>query len=435
MQSGGVIQSMKGLVVKVYVTGDKPELKELLSLVDNPDIFLEVHSFEGSSMVVCINLLGSPQVRRGARVVRTGSTISIPVGPATIGRFFNALGHAIDGLPDLPASTKRRPIYEKRAAEQYKARPAPEVLETGIKVIDFLTPFVKGRKIGIIGGAGVGKTVLTMELINNIARDKAKLSFFCGIGERVREGHELYETLKDADLLKNTVMFFGQMNENSAIRSVVGLSAATLAGYFRDEEKRDILFFADNIYRHIQAGNELATSLGQIPSEGGYQATMFSDLKRLQDRLDSNDNGSITSVQTIYVPADDLSDPAVQEIQQQIDSVIVLSRAVAESGIRPAVDLIRTTSSLLTPEVVGDRHYNLATQVQLIMQKYESLKNIIAIIGENELSPADQADYQRAKKLIQYFSQKFFVSEKMTGVPGEYLTREQTLDGVEKILV
>jgi F-type H+-transporting ATPase subunit beta len=235
--------------------------------------------------------------------------------------------------------------------------------------------------------------------------------------------------------LDKSVLFFGQMNESAALRAKVGIASATLAEYFRDQEKRDILYFVDNIYRHIQAGNELSTSIGQIPSEGGYQATLFSDLKHLEDRLYSNENGSITSVQTIYIPADDLSDPAVQEIQQQLDSVIVLSRSVAESGIRPAVDLIRTTSSLLTPEVVGDRHYLLATRVQAIMQKYDSLKNIIAIIGESELSPTDRADYAKAKKLVSFFSQDFYVSEDLTGRPGTFFTLSDTLNQLEEILI
>ncbi|MCA9328112.1 F0F1 ATP synthase subunit beta, partial [Candidatus Saccharibacteria bacterium] len=275
-----------------------------------------------------------------------------------------------------------------------------EILETGIKVIDFFAPFVKGRKIGIVGGAGVGKTVLTMELIHNVAKSGEGLSFFTGIGERIREGHELYETLKERDLLKNTCMYFGQMNENPVLRALVGISATASAEYFRDEQKKNVLFFADNMYRYVQARNELSTILDQIPSEGGYEPTIFSDIKTLQDRLSSNENGSITAVQTIYVPADDLSDPAVQMIQHELDSVIVLSRKVAELGIRPAVDLIRTRSSLLSPEIVGDRHYVLSVQVQAVLQKYEQLRNIIAIIGENELSPADRAEYAKAQKLI-----------------------------------
>jgi F-type H+/Na+-transporting ATPase subunit beta len=358
----------------------------------------------------------------------------VPVGPSTMGRAFNALGHPIDGKAPVE-KPELHSIYKVPDDNNVYTKAKTELLETGIKVIDFFTPFVKGRKIGIVGGAGVGKTVLTMELMHNIARDKSKLSYFVGIGERIREGNELYQTLQERQLLNNTIIFLGQMDETPALRSIVGLSAATSAEYFRDKEKRDVLFFVDNIYRHIQAVNELSTTLGQVPSEGGYQPTLFSDLRRLEDRLSSNINGSITSVQAIYVPADDLSDPAVQEIQQQLDSVIVLSRSVAEQGIRPAVDLIHTTSSLLTTDVVGERHYVLASQVQAIMQKYESLKNIIAIIGENELSPADRADYQKAKKLIQFFSQHLFVTESLSGYQGEYFTREQTLAGVEEILI
>jgi F-type H+-transporting ATPase subunit beta len=274
-----------------------------------------------------------------------------------------------------------------------------------------------------------------MELIHNVAKNDKNLAMFIGIGERIREGHELYETLRERNLLNNTVLLMGQMNETSAMRANVGLAAASIAEYFRDEEKRDLLIFIDNIYRYVQASNELATSLGTMPSEGGYQATLFSDLKRLQDRLSSNQNGSITSVQAIYIPADDLSDPAVQEIAQQLDSTVVLSRVVAESGIRPSVDIIKTASSLLSPNIVGERHYALASQVQAIMQKYDSLKNIIAIIGESELSTEERRDYQRAQKIIEFFSQSFFVTEDLTGKKGEYFTREQTLLGVEEILL
>ena len=296
-------------------------------------------------------------------------------------------------------------------------------------------PDGSGEKIGIIGGAGVGKTVLTMELINNIAQTGGGLSFFAGIGERIREGHELWDTLKENDLLKNTCMFFGQMNENPVQRALIGISAVAGAEYFRDEKGKDILFFADNMYRFVQASNELSTILDQVPNEGGYEATIFSDIKTLQDRLSSNDKGSITSVQTIYVPADDLSDPAVQMIQHELDSTIVLSRKVAEQGIRPAVDLSKTSSSLLTPEIVGERHYLLSVRVLALLQKYESLKGIIAIIGENELSPSDRADYAKAKKLIKNFTQNMNVMTKHNGVPGEIYTREQTLASIEEIIV
>jgi F-type H+/Na+-transporting ATPase subunit beta len=430
----GIIRAINNLTIEVVWIGEPPMARELLQLEGETGVLMEVRSFNDQSHAVCINLSTSSKIVRGAKVLATGGTIAVPVGPSTMGRFFNALGQPIDNLSPLTGSPYKS-IYAASPPAQLSKPQASQVLETGIKVIDFFTPFVKGRKIGIVGGAGVGKTVLMMELIHNVARDGKSLSFFTGIGERIREGHELYQTLKERKLLEKSVMFFGQMNESAALRATVGMSAATSAEYFRDEEKRDILFFVDNIYRHIQAGNELSTSMGQIPSEGGYQATMFSDLKQLEDRLYSNENGSITSVQTIYIPADDLSDPAVQEIQQQLDSVIVLSRSVAESGVRPAVDLIRTTSSLLTPEVVGDRHYILAETVQAIMQKYDSLKNIIAIIGENELSPTDRTEYEKAKRLIQFFNQNFYVSEELTGKPGEFFKLSDTLTGLEEILI
>ncbi len=427
------VRAIRGLMVEVACRGEKPELRELLALESSPETVLEVRFFRDEETAVCINMTASPKIQRGAVLARTRETITVPTGEKALGRLFNALGVPMDGKEPITEVT-RRSIYAAPKISTY-AGTSEELLETGIKVIDFFTPFVKGRKIGIIGGAGVGKTVLIMELIHNIAGNSSGLSFFAGIGERIREGQEMYQTLVDRGLMEKTVMFYGQMNENPAMRATVGVSAAALAEHFRDEEGRDILFFVDNIYRHIQAGNELSTMLGQIPSEGGYQPTIFSDLKRLQDRLSSTEKGAITSIQTIFIPADDLTDPAVQEISQQIDSVIVLSRSVAEQGIRPAVDLIRTSSSLLTPEIVGERHYLLATQVQAIMAKYDSLKNIIAIIGENELSPADRADYEKAKKLIDYFSQHLFVTADLNGVPGTSFTREETLRGVEEILI
>jgi len=373
---------------------------------------------------------------KGMAVERTHKGIEIPIGDVTIGRILSAIGDPLDGEPRISGDDVRYKDIMKLPprSTDFSVR-KPEILETGIKVMDFFTPFVKGRKIGVIGGAGVGKTVLTMEMINNIARSGSGLSFFSGIGERIREGHELYVTLKENDLLKSTCMFFAQMNENPVQRSLVGIAATAGAEYFRDEQNKDILFFADNMFRYIQARNELATILDQVPNEGGYEPTIFSDVKVLQDRLSSNENGSITSVQTIYVPADDVSDPAVQFIQHEMDSIIVLSRKVAEQGIRPAVDLTLTNSSLLTPEIVGERHYMLSVQVQKILQKYESLKGIIAIIGENELSAEDRADFNKAKKLIQNFTQNMNVMTKHTGVPGDFFTREQTLDSIEEIIV
>jgi len=431
----GKVMAIHGLIAEVRLVGTElPKVHEVLTLETDHTVWLEVAYYKDARTVVCLNLLAHPSCRKGQTVIGSGTEISIPVGKAATGRMLSALGQPIDGKP-LPQSAPRRSIYPQQEMSQSFIRLKPELLETGIKVIDFFTPFVKGHKIGIIGGAGVGKTVLTMELMHNIARDPSKQSIFVGIGERIREGHELYNTLMERDLLKSTTMFFGQMNETPAIRSIVGTAAASLAEYFRDEEKKDILCFIDNIYRHVQAVNELSTQIGQVPSEGGYQPNLFSDLRRFQDRLTSTENGSITSVQAIFIPADDLSDPAVQEISQQLDSVIVLSRQIAENGIRPAVDFIQSSSSLLTPEIVGERHYVLVAQVQSIMQKYQSLKNIISIIGETELSPADRSDYQKAKQLQEYFNQHLYVTEDITGFKGEYFTREQTLRGVEEVLI
>ncbi len=432
----GTITAVKELIVRAQFDDDPPDLNELIVIQNGHGTQLLVDHIESGGMAYCLNVRNDLRISKGMSVERTHKGIEIPIGDATIGRVLNALGDPLDGLEPITGdNTQRRDILKLPSRTSDFSMAAPEILETGVKVIDFFTPFVKGRKIGIVGGAGVGKTVLTMELINNIARSGAGLSFFAGIGERIREGHELFMTLKDNDLLKNTCMFFAQMNENPVQRSLIGISATTGAEYFRDEQHKDILFFADNMYRYVQARNELTTILDQVPNEGGYEPTIFSDVKILQDRLSSNENGSITSVQTIYVPADDISDPAVQFIQHEMDSIIVLSRKVAEQGLRPAVDLNLTSSSLLTPEIVGERHYVLTVQVQALLQKYESLKGIIAIIGENELSPADRADYAKAKKLITNFAQNMNVMTKHNGIPGDFFSREETLRSVEEIIV
>jgi F-type H+-transporting ATPase subunit beta len=431
----GTITAVKSLIVLTRFDDDLPGINELVEIDNGHDTQLLVDHLEDGGLAVCLNLRGDFRITKGMAAKRTGRSLEIPIGEATIGRLLNALGDPLDGQPAPAADTPRQDIFKLPASSASFSVAKPEILETGIKVIDFFTPFVKGHKIGIIGGAGVGKTVLTMELINNVARAGTGLSFFAGIGERIREGHELYVTLKENDLLKNTCLFFAQMNENPVQRSLVGLSAATAAEHFRDKKHKNVLFFADNMYRYIQARNELATLMDEVPSEGGYEPTIFSDVKTLQDRLSSNENGSITSVQTIYVPADDISDPAVQLIQHEMDSIIVLSRKVAEQGIRPAVDLNLTTSSLLTPEIVGERHYVLSVRVQELLQKYESLRSIIAIIGENELSPADRSDYAKAKKLIANFTQNMFVMTKQTGVPGQFFSRQETLKSIEEIVV
>jgi F-type H+-transporting ATPase subunit beta len=433
--NAGVVVSIKDLVVRAQFDDDVPSVGEIVLVDNGHNAMLLVDHLEPGGIALCLNIQTDRLMQKGMAVTRTKHGIEIPVGDVTIGRILSAIGLPLDGKPPISGEDLQyRDILKLPARSTDFKIAKPEILETGIKVIDFFTPFVKGRKIGIIGGAGVGKTVLTMELINNIAKSGSGLSFFAGIGERIREGHELWDTLRANDLLKNTCMFFAQMNENPVLRSLIATSSVALAEYFRDEQHKDILFFADNMYRYIQARNELATIMDQIPNEGGYEPTIFSDIKVLQDRLSSNENGSITSAQTIYVPADDLSDPAVQMLQHELDATLVLSRKVAEQGIRPAVDLSKTTSSLLTPEVVGDRHYVLSVQVQSLLQKYESLKNIIAIIGENELSATDRADYAKAKKLIKNFTQNMSVMTKHTGVPGDYFTREQTLQSIEEIV-
>jgi F-type H+/Na+-transporting ATPase subunit beta len=431
----GVITSVKDLIVFVAFDEDEPKIGELVEVDNEAKTQIIVERLDAHGQALCLNLRSDKTIQKGMPAKRMNRGIQVPLGDKTIGRIFDALGQPLDHLPPLdPEKTEYKDVLDISTKSKTFKTVKPEILETGIKVIDFMTPFVKGRKIGIIGGAGVGKTVLTMELINNVAKSGSGLSFFTGIGERIREGHELYDTLEKADLLKNTCMFFGQMNENPIQRALVGVSAVALAENFRDEQGKDILYFADNMYRYIQARNELSSILDQIPNEGGYQPTIFSDIKVLQDRLSSSDKGSITSVQTIYVPADDISDPAVQMIQHELDATMVLSRSVAEQGIRPAVDLIRTSSSLLTPEIVGDRHYVLSVQVQGLLQKHQALKSIIAIIGENELSPADRSDYAKAKKLINNFSQNFFVAEKLNGIPGEFFSRDQTLKSIEEII-
>jgi F-type H+-transporting ATPase subunit beta len=433
--STGSVRSIKDLVTIVQFDEDSPDIGELLVVNNGSKSVLMVNHLEAGNRAVCLNIFGDKMITKNMTAERTNQGITIPVGTPTIGRIFDPIGRPLDGQPLVnSADLQYKNILQlsPRAMSFNVAR--TEILETGIKVIDFFSPLVKGRKIGIIGGAGVGKTVLTMELIHNVAKSGQGLSFFAGIGERIREGHELYETLKERDLLKNTCMFFGQMDQNPAQRVLVGLSAVASAEYFRDQLKKDVLFFADNMYRYVQAHNELSTIMEQIPSEGGYEPTIFSDVKTLQDRLTSTENGAITAVQTIYVPADDLSDPAVQMIQHELDGTIVLSRKVAEEGIRPAVDLTRTSSSLLNPEVVGQRHYDLSVRVQALIQKHESLKSIIAIIGENELSLADRSDFAKARELIQFFSQDLYVTEELTNKSGQFVSRDEMLRSVEAIL-
>ncbi|MEI8073087.1 MAG: F0F1 ATP synthase subunit beta [Candidatus Saccharibacteria bacterium] len=433
MKLKGKITSINGLVVTILYKEGMPSVNAILQSEQSTSVRLLVLANKNEHEALALNLAESNALEVGSYVMQIEQGLTIPVGEKTLGRVFNALGETIDTGESLAKAEKiSAGAYVRNETDLGEG--GQKIIETGIKVIDFFTPFVEGRKIGIIGGAGVGKTVLVTELMHNVCKNDSGISLFVGIGERIREAHELYETLQERDLLRNTVMYLGQMSESAAMRSLSGTTAAAAARWWRDKKNKDVLFFVDNIYRYIQAGNELSTMLGETASEGGYQPTMFTDLSKFQEGLDSNSKGTITSVQSIYVPADDISDPAVVEIYQQLDSVIVLSRDIMESGILPAVDLISTTSSLTTQEMVGDRHYVLVTEVRKIMQKYNDLRGVIAIIGESELSLQDRSDYQKAKQLIEYFAQPLFVAESMTGKKGEYVTREEMLDGVEEII-
>ncbi len=435
MTVAGEVKSINGLIVDVMTTiVNKPSINTMLCLEEYPDVLLQVITYENKYIIKCLNLTGSNQISKGAKVLNLNTGLNVPVGQKTIGHVFDSLGNTLDiDKKDFSIETQTN-IFEDVKSDRKFRIISNEIVETGIKAIDFFTPFVKGRKIGIIGGAGVGKTVLTTEIMHNIGNKKDTLTYFVGIGERMREGHELYNTLKEKKLLDSSVMYLGQMNENAAMRSLVGITAAKSARHMRDYQKKDILFFIDNIYRHIQANNELSNMIGELPAEGGYQPTMYSDLKKFMELLDTNDNGSITTVQSVFIPSDDLSDPAVVEISQQLDGVIVLSRSVFESGILPAIDLLQSNSSLVSEEIVGSMHYQLVERVKKVLQKYESLKGIIAVIGESELSEQDRNDYHLAMKLIEYFAQSMFVTEDLNGRPGEYVKREDNLLNIKNIL-
>jgi F-type H+-transporting ATPase subunit beta len=425
------IVSIKGAVIKARFEGDEPILGQLLCVKSEPEIRFMVVTVLPHQIIVAISLADAT-LSINQELIGTHESLQLPVGKAVLGRVFNALGEPIDDAGELGEVEYTESVHETEV--EYIPPMNTNIIQTGIKAIDFFAPFVKGYKIGIVGGAGVGKTVLTTELIHNVAKTGQGTAFFTGIGERMREANELYTTLKTADLLKNTVLYLAQMNENAALRFLVAKSAASVARYFRDTYKQDILFFADNTYRFVQAGNELSTLMGEASSEGGYQPTLFTDLGRFEENLSSSAHGTITTVQSVYVPADDITDPAVTEIFSQLDSVVVLSREVVEHGRYPAVDLLNTTSALLTEEIVGERHVKLVREAQTILQKYESLQGTVAIIGKSELSAADQRAYQQAEELMDFFTQTMFVTEKNTGRPGEYVEREATLKGVEKIL-
>lgn len=434
MSHTGIITKIIGVVVDVEFTGGKvPEIYEALEVQGAPHkLILEVQQQLGDGVVRTIAMNPVDGVKRGLTVVATGAPISVPVGDAVLGRMFNVLGDPIDQM-DAPKTERKDPIHRKSPNfEELSTK--TEVFETGIKVVDLIAPMLKGGKVGLFGGAGVGKTVIMQELIHNIASEHGGYSVVAGVGERTREGNDLYHEMKDSGVIDKTAMVFGQMNEAPGPRARVALTGLTMAEYFRDVEKRDVLLFVDNIFRFTQAGSEISALLGRIPSAVGYQPTLATDMGALQERIASTKNGSITSVQAVYVPADDLTDPAPANTFAHLDSTVVLSRPISELGIYPAVDPLDSTSTVLTPKVVGEEHYNVARNCQKILQRYKELQDIIAILGMDELSEDDKLTVSRARKIQRFFSQPFFVAEQFTGTPGVYAKLDDTVRGFKMII-
>ncbi len=411
-------------------------LPELLTAIEVPHgketIVAEVAQHIGDNVVRCISMSSTDGLQRGAEAIDTGAPITVPVGDACLGRMFNLLGRPIDNKPAIKAK-ERWPIH--RAAPAYDEQESTtEILETGIKVVDLICPYAKGGKIGLFGGAGVGKTVLIMELINNVAKQHGGLSVFTGVGERTREGNDLYNEMKESGVLEKTALVYGQMNEPPGARMRVGLSGLTMAEYFRDVKHQDVLLFIDNIFRFTQAGSEVSALLGSMPSAVGYQPTLATEMGALQERITSTKNGSITSVQAVYVPADDLTDPAPATTFAHLDATTVLDRGIASLGIYPAVDPLDSTSRILTPEVVGNEHYQTARDVQRILQRYKELQDIIAIMGMDELSEEDKLIVNRARKVQRFLSQPFSVAEQFTGMQGKYVPLKETIRGFQEII-
>ena len=397
------------------------------------DLTLEVAQHIGDNVVRCIALAATDGLVRGMKAIDAGAPISVPVGDQTLGRIFNLLGQPIDGKGPVKEPKKTYPIH-RPAPSFEELLPVSSIFETGIKVIDMLAPYPKGGKVGLFGGAGVGKTVIIQELIHNLATEHGGVSVFCGIGERTREGNDLWLELNESGVVSKTALVFGQMNEPPGARLRVGLTGLTMAEYFRDEAHQDVLVFIDNIFRFVQAGSEVSALLGRMPSAVGYQPTLGTEMAQLQERIASTKSGSITSVQAIYVPADDLTDPAPATTFSHLDGITVLSRQIAELGIYPAVDPLDSTSRMLDPRVVGQEHYDVARQVQKILQRYKDLRDIIAILGINELSPEDKTIVMRARKIEKFLSQPFFVAEAFTGRKGKYIKREETIRGFKMLI-
>ncbi len=433
-QNTGIVTQIIGPVLDVqFDNGQLPQLNHALTVQKGEEVItLEVAQHIGDNVVRCIAMSGTDGLVRGASVTDTGGPISVPVGEATLGRIFNLLGDPVDNQP-APENAERWPIH--RPAPKYDEQSSTtEILETGIKVVDLIAPYAKGGKIGLFGGAGVGKTVLIQELINNVAKQHGGLSVFTGVGERTREGNDLYNEMTESGVIKKTALVFGQMNEPPGARMRVALSGLTMAEYFRDTEHQDVLLFIDNIFRFTQAGSEVSALLGRMPSAVGYQPTLATEMGALQERITSTHNGSITSVQAVYVPADDLTDPAPATTFAHLDARTVLSREIASLGIYPAVDPLDSSSRILTPDVVGNDHYEVARRVQQVLQRYKELQDIIAIMGMDELSEEDKLTVARARKIQRFLSQPFSVAEQFTGMIGKYVPLKETVRGFKEIL-
>ena len=430
----GVIKQVIGPVVDLEFSDEPPKIYNAIEVIkkDGNKLILEVQQHLGGGMVRAVAMGATDGLEREREAIDTGNPISVPVGKETLGRMFNLLGEPVDGLKEC--KTKKRYPIHRPAPKFIDQSTKTEILETGIKVIDLICPIVKGGKVGLFGGAGVGKTVIIMELIRNIATEHGGFSVFAGVGERTREGNDLYHEMKDSGVLNKTTLVFGQMNEPPGARQRVALSGLAMAEYFRDEEKQDVLFFVDNIFRFTQAGSEVSALLGRIPSAVGYQPTLASEMGQLQERITSTKEGSITSIQAVYVPADDLTDPAPANTFAHLDSTVVLARSLTELGIYPAVDPLDSTSTILDPKLIGEDHYNTARNVQKVLQRYKDLQDIIAILGMEELSEEDKQTVSRARKVQKFLSQPFFVAETFTGTEGKYVSLEDTIRGFKEIL-
>ena len=431
----GIVTEISGPVVDVrFAEGELPSINEALTLTAEGRTYtMEVEQHLTGDTVRCIMMSGSDGLSRGLAVEALGPGIQVPVGEVTLGRMFDVLGRPIDGKGEVSQDAERWNIH-RRPPSFDQQQPAAEILETGIKVIDLLEPYAKGGKIGLFGGAGVGKTVLIQELIHNVAMEHGGYSIFTGVGERSREGNDLWREMQESGVSDKTALVFGQMNESPGVRMRVALSGLTMAEYFRDTEHKDVLLFIDNIFRFVQAGSEVSTLLGRMPSAVGYQPTLANEMGSLQERITSTKSGSVTSVQAVYVPADDLTDPAPATTFSHLDATTVLSRKISEQGIYPAVDPLASTSRILEADIVGEEHYSIARRVQETLQKYQELQDIIAILGMEELSDEDKKTVARARRIQRFLSQPMFVAEKFTGTPGAYVPLSETLRGFKEIL-